>query len=629
MNRLKSILAIVAVLLVYNSMVFAQVAEHVPDEIIVKFKSGVSDSDINRINQGQGVSVKRYSQLGKFHILNIPLGRTVAEMASVYSRNPNVEYAEANYIAHAHMIPNDPLYNPYQWHLTNIGMEEAWELSTGSNITVAVVDTGVAYENYQQQIPIAGGRRFKTVTYEQAPDLAGTNFVPGYDFVNDDSHPNDDEGHGTHVTGTIAQTTNNSLGCAGVAYRASIMPVKVLNSSGSGTYADIADGIKYAADNGAKIINMSLGGSASDSTLSGAVSYAAGKGVLIICSSGNNGSSTTISFPAAYPETIAVGATRYDETVSYYSNCGNLLDFTAPGGDINVDQNYDGYGDGVLQQTFGTSPTDWGYYFYQGTSMAAPHVSGVAALILSLDNSANVYDVLKNTAKDMGDPGKDSEYGWGIIDAAAAVASVVITNPSAPTAAFTADSTSGVAPLTVNFTNQSIGATSLSWDFGDQSVKSSSENPTHTYNTQGNYTVTLTATNDYGSRTASATITVTPSSITQIKVAQNTVFATWRKAGKNIFVQGTTTIEIKTLNDVPVINAVVTGFWGGDLAAAGEVIGITNGTGTVVFITEELKIKNPAGSVTFTITSVSAPGFDEWNPYFPVGQPIKGIYPTE
>lgn len=429
---------------------------YVEDEIIVQFKVGVAGELIEKLNKEFGVEVLRLSRFEKFRTLRIPEGRSVYEMVEIYKKSPLVTYAEPNFFAFAAFVPNDTYYH-YQWHFdddhTNnpggatsnpyggangggIRMEPAWDLSTGnSSVVVAVVDTGVAYENYSDPKDALCydwlGRlrpcRPAINTYYQAPDLAGTNFVAGYDFINNDNHPNDDDGHGTHVTGTIAQTTNNNLGVAGIAFSTKIMPVKVLDANGSGTYDNVADGIYFATNNGAKIINLSLGGGSPSTTLENAIAYAYNHGVTILAAAGNNNSATLI-YPAAYNAyCIAVGATRYDETRSYYSNYGPSLDIVAPGGDVNVDQNQDTYGDGVLQQTFGDNTGNFGYWFYQGTSMATPHASGLSALILALEPSFTpdqVRSTLQSTAEDKGAAGRDDVYGWGIIDAYAALSSL-------------------------------------------------------------------------------------------------------------------------------------------------------------------------------------------------------------
>ena len=294
---------------------------YVPGEFIAKFKPNTSQSAIYTLNSTHDVSIIYTSSIAGFTRLKIPVGKTVEEMVEIYQADKNVEYAEANYIAYALMTPNDALYQ-YQWNLYNadyggIQMETAWDNSNGSAVIAAIVDTGIAYETYWQE------DRYGWQSYhEQAPDLAKTQFVAGYDFVNNDEHPNDDSntGHGTHIAGTIAQNTNNNIGTAGIAFNAALMPVKVLDKTGAGSYADIAEGIIWATDHGANVINLGLGGNAPSETLENAVAYAYNNTVTVIAAAGNDGQASTC-YPAAYDDyVIAVGATRYDETLTYYSN---------------------------------------------------------------------------------------------------------------------------------------------------------------------------------------------------------------------------------------------------------------------------------------------------------------------
>jgi serine protease len=306
--------------------------------------------------------------------------------------------------------PNDPLYVK-QWHMRQIGMPQAWKLADGNGVVVAVLDTGVGFEDYKNMHVL--------------PDLKGITFVDPYDFVGNSKHAGDDHGHGSHVTGTIAQVTNNGIGVAGVARNVKIMPLKVLSASGSGSVAGIADAIRFAADHGAKVINMSLGGAFPSRVLKKAVEYAHDKGVTVVCAAGNE-SRNKVGYPAAYPGAVAVSATQQDEAITFYSNTGKDIDIAAPGGNTRDSSggrnNPDG---GVLQNTIVIgNPKEDGYFAFMGTSMASPHVAGVAALVVGegVTNPDEVEQILKDSArKPQNQTYSEVKYGAGIIDAPAAI----------------------------------------------------------------------------------------------------------------------------------------------------------------------------------------------------------------
>lgn len=394
------------------------------DDILVDLKDSVDDGDVAAIERELGIDLILVSDQSldeRFYRAHVsPLRQ--ASILKILSAHPDVEIAEPDAtfmldpseaaLAPLHQpdwagFPNDPKYQ-FQWHMKQINMPQAWKLADGEGVVVAVLDTGVAYESHAQ--------------FHMVEDLAGVEIVKPYDFVANSKHANDDHGHGTHVAGTIAQATNNGKGVAGVARNVKIMPLKVLSGSGSGSVAGIADAIRYAADEGAQVINMSLGGPFPSRVLKKAVQYAHDKGVTVICAAGNDGKKK-LGYPAAYPGAVAVAATQFDRKTTFYSNYGKNLDIAAPGGNTRVDQNGDGEPDGVLQNTIVVGdPTRSDYFGFMGTSMASPHAAGVAALIVGegISDPKAVEQILKDTATQPDGYSVD-RYGAGLIDAEAAV----------------------------------------------------------------------------------------------------------------------------------------------------------------------------------------------------------------
>jgi serine protease len=417
----------------------AAAAPHVPGEIIVRYASGPP-----RHAPIAGATMARVTG-GPSRVVRLPKGESVAAALRRLRHQPGVLYAEPNYIAHeaAPFIPDDPGrtatpagWEAVQWNFlpqTGIDAPDAWANVAavghpgGKGVKIAVLDSGIAYKRW--------GR------FRRSPDFNHTHFIHGRDFVSPGTPPVDRNGHGTHVTGTIAESTNNGIGLTGIAYRASIMPVRVLDHQGYGNVSTIARGIRYAARQGVQIINLSLvfpadvlGSEIPD--ILHALRYAHSKGVLVVAASGNDGEQT-VAYPARSTDVLSVGATTDDMCLADYSNGGAGLGLVAPGGgpdsDVTGEANCrpGAIGRDVYQMTYAGSARRFGLPAgYQGTSMAAPHVTGAAALVIASGiigphpTPALVTQRLQHTARDLGPPGPDQFYGAGMVDAGAA------TNPA-------------------------------------------------------------------------------------------------------------------------------------------------------------------------------------------------------
>lgn len=329
------------------------------------------------------------------------------EIMGELSSLPEVRYVEPNYtVTGQEVIPNDPGF-AFQYALVNIRAPQAWDITTGSSaVTIAIIDSGVDLSH---------------------PELA-PKLLPGRDFVNGDWVAQDDNGHGTHVAGIAAAASNNGLGMAGVSWGARILPVKALNAFNSGTYANVAEGIKWATDQGAQVINLSLGGPNSSQTLEDAIAYAASRGVAIVAAAGNTGGD--ILYPARYPAVIAVANTNAANQRVSTSAFGPEIDLSAPGA-------------GIYSLAIGG-----GYRYLGGTSMSAPHVSGALALLLSLPgvSAGQARAYLETSALDIDSPGWDIYTGSGLIQLDAAL---LLAIPASPTPTLASAIHSTRAPVTV------------------------------------------------------------------------------------------------------------------------------------------------------------------------------------
>ncbi len=354
-------------------------SHYIENEVAVKFKIHPPRQDLARIeNKINGKVLKKLNSTVIFQSNEL----TTLELITFFKGQANVEFAEPHYLYLQNQIelPNDLLYQEqYQWNFPVIRTEEGWDITKGDkHIVIAVVDTGVDLDH---------------------PDLR-RRITSGFNVLENNNFPDDDNGHGTHVAGIIASETNNQEGVAGITWYNTIMPIKAMNAEGYGTTFDIAKGIIWAVDHGANVINLSLGNYRTSSLMKEAVHYAYDHNVVLVAAAGNENTSQP-SFPASYPQVLSVAAVSYTGQRAPFSNYGDYIDVSAPGVQI--------------ASTFFNQQ----YAALSGTSMASPHVSGLAGLLLSANpdlTNRQVMDIIRNTAYDLGAPGTDPDFGSGLID---------------------------------------------------------------------------------------------------------------------------------------------------------------------------------------------------------------------
>jgi len=399
MNRLLGTFAAAALLATIVQPALAQKGRplperHVAGRVLVQPRAGLSPAELDKLVKPHGGKSKKIMKGIKVHVIELPPQANAVAVAEALSKNKHVKFAEVDGVVDPSLYPNDPRY-PYAWHLPKIGAPEAWDRALGDGVTIAILDTGV------------------DATHE---DFAGR-IVAGWNFYDNNNDTSDIGGHGTAVAGSAAAAGNNAIGVASVGMNARIMPIRITDASGYGFYSMIADGIVFAADNGAKVANISFLGVSNSATVEAAAQYMRSKGGVVVTSGGNTAALRTEPVSSAI---TVVAATDSADAKASFSSWGDYIDIAAPGVSI------------------WTTTKGGGYGGFSGTSAASPVVAGAYALLMSAKPGlapAALDDLLFSTALDLGTAGKDPEFGAGRVNVAAAMQQALGSPPPSDTQA--------------------------------------------------------------------------------------------------------------------------------------------------------------------------------------------------
>lgn len=546
------------------------------DRVVVKFKAGTDDVAKQQIHSRHGGSVIGEISHLDIQVVRVPPGKALTKVKD-YKSEAAIEFCEPDFVAYAIGVPSDTYFGS-QWGMTKVQAPEAWDVTTGqSTIRIAILDTGIDQDHEDLTSKIVMNKNFTT-----------------------SSTVDDLYGHGTHVAGIAAAVTNNGLGVAGLGYDCVIMNVKVLDDKGSGYYSWIASGITWAADNGAKVISMSLGGSSGSSTLQSAVNYAWSKGAVIVAAAGNSGSASPV-YPAYYSNCIAVAATDQNDVKASFSSYGSWVDVAAPG--VNIFSTLPNHSNKIGGLNYGS---------LSGTSMATPHVAGLAGLVWATSygtSNTNVRNRIENNCDAIA--GTGSYWQYGRINAFRAVAPPDSTPPGQVT---------GLSVTTV-----SSSQLDLSWN-------ANTEPDLHSYRVYrstvsgSSYSLIASPTVNSYSDTGLAADTTYYYVVSAVDIAGNEglksqeasgttseaskmhiydITMTLKKTGISYYALAT--ITIVDAADSPVAGAIVSGKWSG--ATSDSDTGTTNSNGQVTVRSNSVRRPRSGTTFTFTVNNVVLTGW--------------------
>jgi thermitase len=502
--------------------------------VLVEPRAGVSKAAFQATltaNGGRSVGTLRALNT---HIVQLAPGLSETAVAAKLSNHPNVKFAEVDaYVAPAGTV-NDPLF-ANQWHLAKIGAPTAWDMDTGVGVTIAILDTGV----------------------NAHPDLV-PNLVAGWSAFDNTTNTQDLYGHGTGVAGAAAAEGNNALGVASVAYNAKIMPIRISDSTGVTSYSVVANALTWAADRGARVANISYSDMYKSSTVTNAANYFRSKGGSVVVAAGNNGIDEGYGASDAF---VVTSATDANDTIASWSSYGSMIDIAAPGVSVLT-----------------TSPSG-SYEYWSGTSLSTPVVSGVLAMIYAAHPTytpSQAESILFSTAVDLGVAGKDNRYGYGRVDARAALAAVGTPTPTdttAPTVAIaapTGGTVSGTLAVNVN-ASDNVGVTRVDLLVNGQVVASDASAPyAFSWNSasvpDGSATLSAKAVDAAGNSATSAAVTLNVANNVADTTAPTVTFASPANGAK--VGNGNVTVSVTAYDNRGVVSLI--------LAIDGKTIATTN-----------------------------------------------------